>query len=77
MADKLMLVEHPQCGFCKAMERKLKDKIDSGEIGVIDASTKEGYDLVTKLGISSVPECLRRKDDGSYERCELDELTKV
>jgi len=76
MADQMMLVKHKDCHYCKAMEQKLKEKIESGEIGIIDASTKEGFDLVTSLGISSVPDCVVRKDDGTYAKCKLDELLK-
>ena len=77
MADKLMLVKHKDCGYCAVMESKLKEKIESGEIGIIDASTKEGYDLAAKLGIGGVPECVKRSDDGTYTKCSLEDLLNV
>lgn len=71
-----MLMKHPGCGYCKVLEERIKDKIESGAIGIIDASTKEGLEIAKSLGIRGVPDCVMRKDDGTYVKCELEELLK-
>jgi glutaredoxin len=73
MPKKSILV-HPSCGFCKATEKILAEKIASGEIGVIDAATKEGYTIAKNLGIKGVPDCVEEQDDGTYKVCNLEDL---
>ena len=76
MADsKKFLVYHPDCGYCKPLKESLKDKIESGEIGLIDASTDEGYKIAHEAGVKSVPECLEKDGEGHYKACLLSDLT--
>lgn len=74
MAEQLMLMKHPMCGYCKILEERIKDKIETGTVGIIDASTPEGLEIAKSLGIRGVPDCVKKKDDGTYEKCNLEDL---
>ena len=77
MAEQLMLMKHPMCGYCKILEERIKDKIEAGTIGIIDASTQEGLEIAKSLGIRGVPDCVKKKEDGTYEKCGLEDLLKA
>ena len=77
MPEQLMLMKHPMCGYCKVLEERIKDKIESGAIGIIDASTQEGLEIAKSLGIRGVPDCIKKKEDGTYEKCGLEDLLKA
>lgn len=71
------MVTHPDCAYCKIVKEHLKDKIESGEIGIIDTGDEESFKLVVeKLGIQAVPECLEDNGNGGYQRCNLVDLVE-
>jgi len=77
MAEQLMLMKHPMCGYCKILEERIKDKIEAGTVGIIDASTPEGLEIAKSLGIRGVPDCIKKNEDGTYEKCGLEDLLKA
>jgi len=70
------LLIHPDCGHCIVIEEALKDKIASGEVGLIDASTSEGLEIAKQAGAKAVPECLEKDENGNYKLCNLAELVE-
>lgn len=74
--SKKILVFHPDCGACKPIKEALKERIASGEIGMLDASTEEGFKIAKDNGVTGVPECLEQNEDGTYKACSLEELLK-
>lgn len=68
------LLFHPDCGHCLVLKDALKEKIATGEIALIDASTKEGYEIAQRAGAKAVPECLEKDENGNYRVCNLADL---
>ncbi len=60
-----LLFTTPDCSNCSAA----KDFLDlSGvDFGIIDASTKEGMELVKKYGVGKVPALIVVDDDGEIQ----------
>jgi len=72
--DKVFLFTTTWCPHCKAAKEKLKDKIEKGEIEVIEVDKDEfGEKVADALGIYAVPTFVVAKDDGTA--CVIDHDT--
>lgn len=71
---KKSLLTHPDCGYCVAIKEAMKDEIASGQIGLIDISTDEGYKIAMDVGAESVPSCVEKDEKGKFKLCSLEEL---
>ena len=77
--DKTLIVSQ-DCVACKVLLESLKNQGTLGKYRVIDVATPEGKDVVEKLGIKDVPECIMIMNDGTGEmarRCSPEEMTEI
>jgi len=77
--EKTLIVSQ-DCGSCKVLLESLKTQGVLDKYRVIDASTPEGKDVVEKLGITGVPECImiiKDQDGEMARRCSSEEMTEV
>ena len=78
-SNKAIIVSN-QCPACKILLEKLKRKGTLGKYNVIDAHSAEGMDVVRKLGITAVPDCLIIEKDRKGEqirRCTDEEVNDI
>lgn len=76
--DKAIIVSD-QCGACKALLHGLELKGALRNYRVINVSSSEGTEIVSKLGITDVPDCIlidKDKDGTPIARRCTDEETK-
>jgi predicted thioredoxin/glutaredoxin len=52
------LIVSDQCPACKVLLESLKQHGQLGKYRVLNASSPEGSDVVQKLGITGVPDCI-------------------
>ena len=74
------LIVSDQCMACKALLKELGNKGLLDKYKVINVNTPEGLDVVQKLGISAVPDCIvimRDKDGDVARRCTDEETKKI
>lgn len=78
--DKAIIVSD-QCGACKALLQGLEQKGTLGDYKVINISSAEGAEIVSKLGITAVPDCIfiDKDKDGTpiARRCTEEETKEV
>jgi len=78
--DKAIIVSD-QCGACKALLHGLDRKGALANYRVINVSSPEGAEIVSKLGITGVPDCIfiDKDKDGSpiARRCTEEETKEV
>lgn len=69
------------CGACKALVEGLERKGMMGKYRVVDANSPEGREIVSKLDIKAVPECIviKKDIDGSSlaRRCTDEETAEI
>jgi len=74
------LIVSDQCVACKALLKGLEDKGLLSKYRVINVSSPEGSDVVQKLGISAVPDCIiivRNKEGEMARRCTEQETKEI
>ena len=55
--DKAIIISDG-CGACKTLVERLQQKGSLEKYRVINISSPEGVEIVSKLGIKAVPECI-------------------
>lgn len=74
--EKTIIVSQ-NCDACKLLLASLKNQGALDKYRVVDVATPEGKDVVEKLGITGVPECIIIMKDQSGEmarRCTSEEM---
>ena len=74
------MITNEGCTHCASAKERLKDKINSGKIKVLNIATDdEALDLANKYGVNSVPTIIvNNKASNLTEACELkNDLTGV
>jgi len=74
------LVVSQNCDACKVLLSSLKNQGVLNKYRVIDVATPEGKDVVEKLGITGVPECVmivKDQDGAMARRCSPEEMTEI
>lgn len=77
--EKAIIVSNG-CAACETLIEALKRKGAMDKYRVIDARTPEGIDVVSKLGITAVPDCIviaKGQDGEMARRCTSDEMKKI
>jgi predicted thioredoxin/glutaredoxin len=77
--DKTLVVSQ-NCDACKVLLESLKNQGVLDKYRVVDVATPEGKDVVEKLGITGVPECIMIMKDQTGEmarRCTPEEMTAL
>lgn len=77
--DKTLIISD-QCSACKALLEALKNQGVLDKYHVVNIASPEGQDIVQKLGLTAVPECLVVVKDGSGEmarKCSKEEIIEV
>jgi predicted thioredoxin/glutaredoxin len=74
------LIVSDSCSACKFLIESLKAKGLMEKYHVLDITTPEGREVVEKLGITAIPDCViivREKEGDKARRCTEDEMKKI
>lgn len=74
------LVVSDQCPACKVLLDSLKEQGVLDKYRVINVSSPEGLDVVSKLGINAVPDCImivKNPSGDMARRCTEDEIKEI
>lgn len=71
-----LLVTQDGCGGCKAVKRMLADSLASGEIEEVSVYSEKGKKIADELDLEEVPECVEEFEDGTFIKCDLEQLVK-
>ncbi len=77
--EKTLIVSQ-DCGACKVLVASLKAQGALYKYRIIDVATPEGKDVVEKLGLTGVPECIMivKDENGELARhCTSEEMTEI
>ena len=80
LGEELLFVTSQNCEGCKELKDLLKKNGTLDKYKTVDISTDRGKEIVQKLGLKTVPNCvvIRKTPDGDEARtCKPEELLSV
>lgn len=69
--EKLLLIYDDECPSCGDAKNYLRDRIESGEITLLNSEDEETMSVLNSIGITKIPSLIARFKDGTYEEVDI------
>lgn len=69
--EKLLLIYDHDCPMCEEVREYLKDRIETGEIGLLTSDDDETLKILNSIEIHGIPSVVARFKDGTYEEVDI------